>query len=179
MSCIITVKGDGRGRNGKPKYDRTGPLEQFMVDNVYFYPIVFRHVKSCTQHDPNEILRHYITRRTARSQNMVTGTLVELALKYARNFKIDPNLITEYKWRVGIGSIEYRRHLSLLDYAKAVKLQGLSGRFYNLNDTRNPDHEKMVVIHSIVQRFDFNDILNMKDDTELAELIKVAEVMIS
>jgi len=186
MSCIITVIGDGKGRNGHPKKDRTGPLEEFMVDNIVFYTAVFQHLLSCNKHDPNEILKHYITRRIARGDQMVTGTLVNMALKYARNFKIDQSIINEYKWRNGIdaGVDGYKRRigLSLYDLAKAVKLQLNTGYLGGLHSAMNgeiSDHKTLMALHNIVLNMELDEVLNLNQDGELSKLIEVANVMLT
>lgn len=77
-NCIITVKGDGRGQYGHPKYDRTGPIESFIVDNVVFYSAVFQHVKTCPKCSPLEIMTHYFQRR----KGLFTETLINLLKRY-------------------------------------------------------------------------------------------------
>ena len=47
MDCEITIKGNGEGRNGHPKTDRTGPVREFLVDNGVFYRAVKKHVAKC------------------------------------------------------------------------------------------------------------------------------------
>lgn len=82
FDCIITVKGNGKGRYGNFKQDKTGPVSQFMVDNVHLYPIVKAHIVACDRCDPTEALRFYLNRRAGGVT--VTGTLAKLALSYER-----------------------------------------------------------------------------------------------
>jgi len=60
--CEITVKGDGQGRHGHPKNDRTGPLREFLVFNQVFFKAVRDHLKDCSRCDPAEVMRVYLER---------------------------------------------------------------------------------------------------------------------
>lgn len=181
MSCVITVKGDGQGRYGHPKNDRTGPLEEFMVDNVVFYTAVFKHLKSCDGHDPNKILKYYLSRRIKRGDQMITGTLVKLALKYARHFVIDPAILNEYKWRSGINDWDYRKDLSLHDLARAVKIQVSTGYLNTLFGAMDkaPDRKVLTALYNIVQGMETEEVLNMEETEELSKLIEVVDVMVT
>lgn len=99
MDCTITVKGNGVGRYGHPKHDRTGPIREFLVDNQIFYRVVKNHVATCDKCDPNAILEHYLARRldpktwrTKKKPNTpvpvfpVSEGLAHLALQYDRLF---------------------------------------------------------------------------------------------
>jgi hypothetical protein len=98
MDCIITVKGDGVGRNGHPKTDKTGPIRDFLVDNEVFYRAVKNHVAACNKCDPYAILDHHLQRRldpafwsTKKKKKPVpvfpvSASLVRLARQYDRLF---------------------------------------------------------------------------------------------
>jgi hypothetical protein len=180
MDCIITIKGNGVGRYGKPKKDRTGPVREFVVDNQYFYNIIYRHLKECDKCNPEEILRLYLARRIHRGDQMVTGLLVELAMKYARHFKIDPALIIEYKWRCGIHKYEYRKDLALYDLAKAVAISVNSG-YCASPDPSDSDAVVIDLMIPIIRKMDLDDVLEMneKSSSELKKLIDVASVMVT
>jgi len=62
VQCIITVKGDGKGRYGKPKNDRIGPLSDFLVFNQIFFKVVRDHLKTCNICDPYEVIEVYLER---------------------------------------------------------------------------------------------------------------------
>lgn len=115
FDCTITIKGDGQGRNGRFKQDKTDAVSRFMVDNVYLYTQVKQHVVQCRRCDPTEALRHYLNRRLTLDKfqprpgktwplaGTVTGSLARLALSYerlcAKTRPIPKKLVDEFIWR--------------------------------------------------------------------------------
>ena len=106
MNCVVTIEGNGVGRYGRFKADKTGPLKQFIVDNVFLYGKVFQHVKGCNVCNPVQILEHYLNRRRTdpKFDGVTTDTLVKLALKYekffkAKNLPYDVKMVNEFIWR--------------------------------------------------------------------------------
>jgi hypothetical protein len=120
LTCVITVPGDGKGRNGKSKGDRTGPVESFLVDNQVLYQAVRKHLRKCKVCDPKEALQAYLDRRrNPKFQGTISRSLIGHAEKFRSVFKerglpVPEDLIAEFKWRVGSphGLSEFSKVLS-------------------------------------------------------------------
>jgi hypothetical protein len=124
MDCIVTMLGDGVGRYGKPKNDRTGPVREFIVDNQYFYPRVFKHVKDCAKCDSVTILETYLNRRINKGEELVTGALVKLAYQYFRLHRCVPiSLVRQFEIRAGINHNVSRANFALYELANRIIVQ--------------------------------------------------------
>jgi hypothetical protein len=188
MRCIITIPGDGKGRYGKPKNDRTGPVEEFVVDNGYFYPRVFAHVEKCKLCDPTEVLHKYLERRLAKEEQGVTPTFVKLARRYYRlNRGIPKSLLREIEIRSGINNEIDRSDFTLIELAKAVRIQ-CANRWFAANSlsyTGDDDSGQLVAfLIPLVKDVPFKKVWAMTDNDEsdlresdLRKLIEVASVM--
>ena len=96
--CMMTVKGDGVGKYGKPKKDVTMTVTEFLVDNGVYYAAVYQHLRGCEASprcDPQQVLEAYLARRTKAPKNpkvpfselgMTSKGLAQLASKYLRAF---------------------------------------------------------------------------------------------
>jgi len=181
MHCVITVKGNGVGRYGHPKTDRTGPVSEFLVDNGVFYTAVYKHVKDCPTCDPVQVLKVYLDRRTngAKFNGVTSDGQVKLALKYERLFKknkvqYDTELINEFLWR----------STAFEEYEARIGVRGMARALVNLF-TREPhsfqpylNHSKTVIktLANLVQNAG-PGILSATDD-DFNQLLQVAEVQL-
>jgi len=177
MNCVITVKGDGAGRNGHPKTDKTGPVSDFLVDNTVFYTAISKHLKDCTVCDPVAILEEYLSRRKRepKFKRSTSKSLVELALKYERLFikkklTFNPELINEIIWRSPF----------LAEYQGRIGISGIAkGMLHLFQDDRQAfdrtmgfsNDPKVKIIGQIVSQCS-------TVPTELDDLIQVAEVQL-
>jgi hypothetical protein len=192
MNCIITVPGDGIGRNGKSKKDRVGPVRKFIVGNEYLYRQIYNHVKTCSLCDPTAILQAYLTRRVAVNDHQTTGSLVRLAQKY---YKLDrgvpASLVREFEIRAGITKEVSREDFSLHELAKAVKI-GCSPKYlrdgtvpfiiYNINARNDScDAELVAALVPIVKDRTIEEVMALGPDDQgmISNLISVAGVMLS
>jgi hypothetical protein len=181
FDCEITVKGDGIGKYGRFKHDKTGPVRQFMVDNVHLYSKVKAHVLDCDKCDCEEALRHYLKRRKTESKfrGLVTGTLAKMALSYERKSKtpISPNLVNEFIWRSTDLELisKFQDRLTVRDLVNSYKI---SIEFYGgpryIHKSWFNSNTKMGTIFKIVSENPLPE-----DDQELEKLIAIAEVMIA
>lgn len=188
MDCLLNIKGNGVGQYGKPKYDRKGPVRKFVVDNQYFYPRVFNHVKSCNKCDPTEILEHYLNRRINKGVELVTGSLVKLAYRYKKlNRGVPESLVRQFEIRAGIDRAINRSSFSLYELAQAVRLQCTMKYdwWLGLDATHNrdevPDKSLILALIPIVKDRPLNEIMALgpNDDNEITKLIEVAKVMVA
>lgn len=180
MNCVVTIEGNGVGRYGRFKIDKTGPLKQFIVDNVFLYGKVFNHVKTCQVCDPVQVLEAYLNRRRSvlKFDGITTGSLVKLALKYekffkAKNLSYDVRMVNEFIWRSWDiqHAASYSPRLSLQEIVKHFRI--LKKRPHLINDRYFDDRYNVVF-----------KILQNDDGTEMAEenikqLIAVASVVTS
>ncbi len=85
LDCILTVKGNGVGRYGHPKKDRTGPITDFLVDNTVFYSAVTKHLTICKRCSIQEVLTAYLDRRVQKPkfEGKTSGSLVRRAIVLA------------------------------------------------------------------------------------------------
>lgn len=187
LTCIIMIPGDGVGRYGKPKRDRTGPVEEFVVDNGYFYPRVFAHVEKCKLCDPTEILNKYLTRRFAKEQHGVTTIFTKLARRYYRlNRGVPKSLLREIEVRSGIVNEVDRSDFSLLELAKAVRIQCGENSWFSQNPDMYLgenilDRDLILAILPVVHKSPFKKVWAMtdNDESDLRKMIEVAAVMAS
>ena len=187
MHCVITVKGNGVGKYGHPKNDRTGPISEFLVDNQVFYRAVNKHLKDCTVCDPVEILKTYLNRRISnpKFEERVSDSLVKQAMTMERQcakrgVACDPKLINEFIWRSGTWEMngEPLVRLEIRDIFNALRSEA----------KKHPQILRNRAEHSHVNAFKIRVIAgillecknaNELDDGTLEELIQVAEVQLS
>lgn len=196
MNCIITVKGDGVGRYGKTKTDRTGPIRDFLMDNQVLYTAVLRHVRECALCDPVAIFMHYLERRRnlPKHHGKTSRTFINLALKYEkicaeRKTPLDKGLIHECYWRCS--DFALLEECYLIIGAEGV-LKGMM-LIKDMDKRGNPDPWRPgklflrasdactgTTIPTIALILDNAlESWTEPDLTELENLIKVAEVMLS
>ena len=181
FDCTITVLGDGRGKYGRSKNDRTGPVSMFMVDNVTLYSRVKTHIKSCQSCDPTAALEYYIKRRRdiPKFGGSITTTLAKTALSYERLFKKDrpvpASLVNEYLWRSGdIDLLEKnsdRMTLREMVLGAEVYVERM-GKYRGSQDlglsTKFRKVLKLVIDHEVPET-----------DQDLEDLISIIEVMLA
>ena len=177
MDCVITVKGNGAGRNGNFKTDQTRTIRDFIVDNTVVYPKVLGHLKDCDKCDPVEVLKAYLERRVRepKFKGMTSNGLVDLALKYERLFKkkriqYDVELVNEFLWR---------SH-SLDDHADRLGVRGIAkGFMLAIQDDARTAQRIVDFAKSPVVKYVGKLIMELKGvPDELEDLVKVAEVML-
>jgi hypothetical protein len=186
FDCVVTVNGDGHGRNGQFKEDKTGPVSQFMVDNVVLYPLVKNHIVQCPHCDPTKAVRHYLERRKTlkKFKGRVTATLAKVALSYerkcAKTRPVPRELVNEFIWRSGDPDL-------ILSYEKRLSIEESvwAARFY-LEDLKRysiPMGYLTDVIPKTSRLFIVCNLLTHgappKTELELKDLIQVAGVMLT
>ncbi len=189
FECVITVEGNGEGKYGRFKNDKTGPVSQFMVDNIALYPIVKRHVLSCDKCDPTEALQYYLNRRLTLEKfqprqltpgvsfggtvnRVITVGLAKVALSYERKSKLRPvssELINEFIWRTADFQFltEHQFRLSVRNLIDACQL---------VKDTTT--NRKPTILSTRV-RTCWEVVNNATSLEDLEDLVKVAEVMLA
>ena len=183
LNCQLTVKGDGRGRYGHPKTDRTGPISEFLVDNTVFYAVVIKHLKTCTICDMTEVLKVYLSRRldpTRKSLGMTSRTLLKLALSFEKLAKkkgvqLPPGLVNEFIWRCGTGGVvSGRDRLSIREKYNAFKIEHDANRFLNRPTTfySNDFTEAEKYLATLVK----DGVGEKSNDEELSNLLTCCEV---
>jgi hypothetical protein len=105
-TCIITIAGDGIGKYGKSKKDRTGPVRKFLVFNEHVARAVRKHLVSCVSCDPDEALREYRDRldravpgspgRMASQTFIRSLEVLDRVLKKAGKAGLDPGVKNEF-----------------------------------------------------------------------------------
>jgi hypothetical protein len=80
------VPGRGKAGHGHPREDRTGPLEEFLVDNQVFYKHVREHLSQCSLCNPRAVLEIYLERRRTepKFKGVAAQTFVKNAVAYIR-----------------------------------------------------------------------------------------------
>lgn len=180
MNCVITIPGNGIGGYGRYKNDKTGPVKQFLVDNVYLYGKIFQHVRDCDVCDPEDTARFYLNRRKSLKFNgIVTGSLIDLAVKYEKlakkkNLPFNPTLVNEFVCCYAGSNVmpEFDR-LSLreiVDHTRFLKKH--NGQFLFELCRIHPDYG---VISKILE----NDNNSPISEEDLKMLISVAEIVTS
>jgi hypothetical protein len=178
MNCVITVKGDGVGRYGKPKVDRTGPLSEFLVDNSVFYVEITKHLQQCSVCSVNAVLTEYLRRRVQipKFKGQTGASLVKRAVILERLAKkkgeaLTPGLVNEIIWRCDIWHIiKFNARLSLRERFTAFKFHG-TDVIPKLKELSTQDR----YLVELVRGSDLGKIT----DQELEELLVAAEVMFS
>ena len=182
MDCVITVKGDGKGKYGHPKADRTGPVSEFLVDNQVFYTAISKHLKNCDVCDPVEILKVYLDRRlkNPKFNQMVSDSLVKQALKLERlcdrrRIACDPKLINEFIWRSNAWEVNGQPlvRLSIREIVSALLVESRihHARLHGRATVSSNSYKIRVIAGILLNKADV-------DDQTLDELIQVAEVQL-
>ncbi len=118
QSCRLSVKGNGCGGHGNFVHDQEGPLERFIVDNQKVYAVVFKHLKTCKDCDPAEVLTKYLERRLSmdKFEGKTSEGLVKLALRYKKQFKdrIPDELVQKFIMKCAVigNLLNHAAHLS-------------------------------------------------------------------
>lgn len=186
FDCIVTVPGDGVGRDGRFKKDKTGAIKWLMVDNSFLYQIVRKHVIKCPHCSPERALEHYLHRRMVRFNGRVSAGLMNLALQYERLAALEQRavpmkLVNEFICRTGchdkVISYEYRLDLKELVLAakKCFESQETT-RATRLEDMiKNLPNTKFKIVCQFLLLHDRQ--FYPETERELQDLIQVAEVM--
>lgn len=147
-SCRIVAQGLDNGKKsytGRPKKDREGFINEFLVDSGYFYTKVLQHLKECHAPipcDPVQVLQAYMGRRMSRANGTTSAGLVALALKYEAFFRpsnpkaagknpVPKDLVNEFIWRSANPKIitYYENRIS-----SSQALEGFKKQFYAQRD---------------------------------------------
>ncbi len=190
FDCVITVKGNGKGENGRFKHDKTGPVSQFMVDNTYLYPVVKQHVVACPHCDPTEVLRHYLQRRLTLAKfqpkpgaplwnvaGQLTGSLAKLALSYerkcAKTRPVPAALVNEFIWRTASVELltEFGPRLSVRELVNGAEM--LLARSSGTRPKNVLAGSKLDLVLQLLQHH-----AKPETEQEFEDLIAVAEVQI-
>ena len=179
FECTMTVEGDGKGKYGRSKNDRTGPVSMFMVDNISLYPKVKGHIKKCDKCCPQAALEFYLERRKRdpKFKGTVTGTLANMALSYERTFKgrIRKETVNEFLWRLN-NVYELEKHVNRLTVEELARGAELCMVYAGKSRIHVPD----------VQSSMLQDIIRLvwgglmpKDEKDIADLLTVLAVSAS
>jgi hypothetical protein len=177
MDCIITVKGNGVGKYGHSKNDRTGPLKDFLVDNQVLYLAVTKHLQGCSTCSIEAVLREYLRRRVeipkfkgGMSSSLPKRALILEKLAKKKGQPVPRELVNEFLWRSGVyGVIEHYDRLSVRERFQAFQLDRyLSASWPKL-------HEADKYLYELAGQGLKGDLTN----EELEELVQVAEVQLS
>lgn len=178
MSCLITVKGDGKGLNGHPKTDRTGPLSEFLIDNVHFYTAVRKHLKTCQTCSPTDVLQVYLNRRLASQKDPkkplrewfpVSSTLLSNAMMYGRQWPETLPLVKQFLLYT-FSPAEFMDHIDWYTNDQVID-------YFARWQKRNPDffpisgkHDRFKILLSIPN-------LESVSGDELDHIMSVAEII--
>jgi hypothetical protein len=182
LNCQITVK----GRYGRSK-DLTKPIRDFLVDDMYYYTAVLKHLRRCTICDPLECLQIYLERRRTNPKfsGETSNGLIELAFKYDRLLrrrghgqKVPQEILAEFIWRSASchALLNYQGKLTLLQKARAIQLilKDPKRLAHNLQDLCNKSEEYRTIYNIVA-----NTNNPPETEQELQRLMVIAEVMIS
>jgi len=172
--CIITVKGDGKGRYGHPKSDRTGPIESFIVDNAVFYSAVFKHVKTCSNCSPIAIMTIYFKRR----KGIFTDTLVNLLRKYAKlvnqsDQAIAQSILNEAIIRSACNEYE---HLNDYDLIRKIRIEKEYANYRYRSRVEKQTEDRYCRLNQLIVEPNLDKTLIFSADN-LPHLLEVSSVM--
>lgn len=176
MDCVITVKGNGVGKYGHTKKDRTKPLHEFLVDNQVLYRAVTQHLKDCSVCKIGDVLAEYRRRRvmTPKFKGQSSTGLVNRAIILERLAKkkkevLPEGLVNELIWRGGpYAVLEHSSRLSVREKVQAFQIQpGF------LPEKLSPTDK---FLGELVQK---QGVSKEMSEQELEDLVKIAEVMLS
>lgn len=181
FACVLTIKG-GSGRYGKPRSDRTAPLQDFLVDNQYFYTLIKQHLRTCSVCDPIAVLEYYLNRRRSipKFKGATSSGLVRLIDSYQRictkrGIRIPAALRNEYYWRSGSVDtlLKYENQFSLMECAEALRIvMEFSKSSLTLLTTKS---RKFRIVHQIIT----HARSPVETERELQELSIIADVTLS
>jgi hypothetical protein len=180
MDCLLTIKGDGRGKYGRYKNDVTRPIRDFIIDNVTVYGKVLKHVSQCNKCSPIDIFTEYLSRRRrlAKFNGRTTGTLCELALRYEKlsrkkGLVFPKELLHEVRLRADSPKIliKYQNEFSSREIYGVIKYFDEAGQSWAIDSLcRLPRFHK---IHTIFTQ------ISDECPQDLEELLQVADVLLS
>lgn len=171
-SCTISIPGNRRGNYGKNK---SGTIREFLVDNQYYYSIIYKHVKDCDECDPIEIVRFYLNRRMEKQGGFTSVGLLSVVNKYYRlcnkkGIELPIELINEFYWRCRSHEKILSRK-SFYSFEEIYKCLKLHASFVT---------EPLIMLDprfKLVSMFMNSDPFPGED--EMKKLLEVAEVMYS
>lgn len=180
LNCNITVLGDGKGRYGKPKTTKTGPLSDFLVDNIVYYVEITKHLQTCDVCSIDEILKEYLRRRVEipkfngeTSKALMERAIVLERLSIKKGQSLTPGLINEFVWRSGpLGIKEHGSRLSLREKYFAFNMPQMKVYSSPKSAGLQPEDELLAEISASIP---FNEGITSED---LHEMLAVAEVMV-
>lgn len=183
VSCIITVKGDGKGAYGKLKHDKAAPLSEFLVDSDFLYGEVTKHVLGsrvtgagpCPVCDPEEILRYRLARRLRMAEKfggMTSTGLVKHVLSWEKRLAksgrpLPRDLVDEFVWRSGWAGV--RDHGLRLTVRQRFEALRLGPPHAGANMSSSDRYLAKLAAAP----------LGSYEDMELEDLIAAAEVLLS
>lgn len=173
LNCNITIQGDGKGRYGKPKTTKTGPLSDFLVDNSVFYIAVTKHLKECDHCSIDAVLTEYLQRRLEitkfdgkSSLGLAKRAIILERLAGNKGQTLTKGVVNELLWRSGASAVvEYGYRLSLREKFLA----------FRVNKYQVPNLNKENQLLADISRQDLNQDITSE---ELRKMITIAEVML-
>lgn len=183
MRCVITV--NGAMRNGRQERDRTGTVEEFLVDNDFLYREITKHVLGigpgsapCQRCDPEEIVRHRLRRRleNPRFRGMASMSLTEHVVSWDRRLRgsskpLPKALVDEFVWRAGFAGVrDYGYRLTDRQKYEAFRLDPDA---FRLSRSNLPDRRDNVILALV------RDGFVTEDDEDLSRTADAAEVLAS
>ena len=179
MNCQITIRGNGIGRYGHPKNDRTGPLSEFLVDNVVLLRQISKHLKQCNKCTVEEVLQIYLKRlNPGKSFNgCVSISLASKALVFEniarrKEETLTPGLVNEFLWRSPPASAfhEFSDRLSIIDKYNCLNLYKNSSYWPNCVPDDISESDKYLV--ELVDSGVSGELSN----EEIEKLVQICEV---
>jgi len=180
FACTLTIQGDGRGKYGKPKVTKIGPMRNFMTDNIVYYVEITKHLQTCDVCSIDEILKEYLRRRVEipkfggeTSKALMERAVVLERLAIKRGQFLTPGLVNELIWRSGpFGVKEYGSRLSLREKYLAFNMKQMTVYSSPKSAGLQPEDE---LLAEIAASMPFDHTLTSED---LYEMLAVAEVMV-
>lgn len=184
MDCLLTIKGDNRGKYGRFKKDTTRTIRDWIIDNAVVYPKVLAHVAECPKCDPIEIFTKYVERRRGKYAPhkfaYMTGTLVKLSHKYEklcakRGTPLPKEILHEVRLHCNNAEIllHYENEFSCTEIFKILKDFQKRGESYNPKNLAS----KSIKYRQILDVME--SIEECPDEKELENLLKVADVLLT
>ena len=196
LMCQITVKGNGIGKYGHSKTDRTGAVADFLVDNTVLYAAVRKHIRKCNVCDPRDALQEYLNRRIRNpkfkgmsSNGLVTQAVALNKICKQRNLPDMDDLVREMMWRQG-SPHDLQAHMGFLGIEGLVRgliflkekdlreRRLVHNKVAELCNTLSPLAETIKQLAVIVDNF-YTVENPVPSKKELEEMLSVAEVMLT
>jgi hypothetical protein len=185
LDCIITIRGDGEGKYGNIKEDKTGPLHDFLSFRKVYFKAIRDHVQKCDECKIEDIFVAYKNRvilNQDESGENEYGTTSKTLLEHVTALEkilrksgktYDKELVNELFLR------SYRVDMILSRIPECSYMELLwCYRFHDSHNNRRAlellHHRVFSVIHQIVQ-----GSKDPQDEETLKSLIEVAEIMTS